>query len=234
MYNVYEIKIYPKHYFYFCYENELTVNKTVALVNLWGEFEEKHPEASIEDFFRYQLAHQRERVAATDTPMAGGTAPMHPNGQLLRLIGRVNKLNMVYAYAALDGTGVNQLEEFGLLMHISQAKNPRKTEIIYSNLMELSSGTDMLNRLKNRGFIREYDDTEDRRSKRVELTEEGLAVIAICRQRIGKLAGMMLHNMADDDIQLCIKLLKGVEQEFSARLPNDKGKAFEEVFKEVM
>ncbi|WP_198174906.1 MarR family winged helix-turn-helix transcriptional regulator [Spirosoma arboris] len=210
------------------------MNKTVALVNLWGEFEEKHPDASIEDFCRYQLIQQREAATATDKPMASGPLPMHPNGQLLRLIGRVNKLNMVYAYAALEGTGVNQLEEFGLLMHISQAKNPRKTEIIYSNLMELSSGTDMLNRLKSRGFIREYDDTEDRRSKRVELTEEGLAVIAICRQKISQLAGMMLHNMADDDIQLCIKLLKGVEQEFSARLPGDKGKKFDEIVREVM
>ena len=199
---------------------------------MWGAFEEKYPEGSIEDFCRYQLIHQRE--STTDKPLTSGPAPMHPNGQLLRLIGRVNKLNMIYAYAALAGTGVNQLEEFGLLMHIHQAKNPRKTEIIYSNLMELSSGTDMLNRLKSRGFIREYDDTEDRRSKRLELTAEGAVVIEVCRQRVGKLAAMMLHDMADDDIQLCIKLLKGVEQKFSALLPGHKGKKFEEIFQDIM
>lgn len=208
------------------------MNKTVALVNLWGAFEEKHPDGSIEDFCRYHLIHERENTPAE--PPSGGSAPMHPNGQLMRLIGRVNKLNTIYAYAALEGTGVNQLEEFGLLMHISQAKNPRKTEIIYSNLMELSSGTDMLNRLRSRGFIREYDDTEDRRSKRLELTAEGASVVNICRQKVGKLAAMMLHDMADDDIQLCIKLLKDVEQKFSSLLPGQKGKKFEEIFQKVM
>lgn len=207
------------------------MNKTVALVNLWGEFEEKYPDASIEDFCRYQLIHQRENVADKPT---GGIVPPQPSGSLMRLVGRINKLNMIYAYAALEGTGVNQLEEFGLMMHIQHAKNPRKTEIIYSNLMELSSGTDMLNRLKNRGFIREYEDTEDRRSKRLELTEEGTQALTICKVQIGKLAAMMLYDMADDDVQLCIKLLKGIDQKFSALLPGHKGKKFQEIFQEVM
>ena len=60
-----------------------------------------------------------------------------------------------------------------MLATIHPEKNPKKTEVIYANLFELSSGTDMLNRMKKRGLIKEYDDQVDKRSKRIELTPKG-------------------------------------------------------------
>ena len=73
----------------------------------------------------------------------------------MKLIGRISKLNLLYPNKALKGTGLNQIEEFGMLMTIKQEKNPRKIEVIYANLFEPSSGTDMRNRMKKRGSIKE-------------------------------------------------------------------------------
>lgn len=208
------------------------MNKTVALVNEWGNFEAKHPNGNIEDFCRYYLARQREEKIKG--PFVGEVVPPLKDGLLLKIIGRINKLNMFYANLALKGTGLNQVEEFGMLLTIKQEKNPKKTEIIYANLFELSSGTDMLNRLKKRGLIDEYDDKDDKRSKRIELTNEGIKVIEVCFPKIVKMAKMIMHDLTEDDKQLCIQLLKNIEIKYSALWPQHKGKLFDEVYESII
>lgn len=208
------------------------MDKTIELVNQWGAFVGKHPAGSIEDFCRHYLAHQQQKE--TKGVLVGGVIPAITDGLLLKIIGRISKLNMNYANLALEGTGLNQIEEFGILVTLQQDKNPKKTEVIYANLFELSSGTDMLARLKKRGLIREYDDAEDKRSKRIELTDKGAKVVDTCKARIFRNAAMLMNELTDDDKQLCIQLLKNVEIKFSALWPKHKGKKFDDIFIEVM
>jgi DNA-binding MarR family transcriptional regulator len=208
------------------------MNKTIKLVNEWGNFEAKHPDANIDDFCRHYLAsHQKPKVKG---PLTGGVVPPTSEGLLLKLMGRIHKLNMSYANNALEGTGLNQVEEFGMMLTIQQEKNPRKTDIIYANLFELSSGTDMLNRLKKRHLIKEYDDQDDKRSKRIELTPAGEKAIELCMIQMRKVAGMMTNDLSEDDKQLCIQLLKNIEIKFSGLWQQHKGKTFDEVYDNVM
>jgi DNA-binding MarR family transcriptional regulator len=208
------------------------MNKTVKLVNEWGDFEAKHPNANIDDFCRHYLAsHQQHKI---EGPLTGGVIPPTSEGLLLKMIGRIHKLNMSYANSALEGTGLNQVEEFGMLLTIQQEKNPRKTDIIYANLFELSSGTDMLNRLKKRNLIKEYDDEDDKRSKRIELTPAGEKAIELATMRMRKVAGMMTNDLSQDDKQLCIQLLKNIEIKFSGFWQLHKGRPFDEVYESVI
>lgn len=208
------------------------MNKTVALVNEWANFESVHPDGSLEEFCRHFLAHQQQKKEMGT--LVGGVVPTVLDGLLLKIIGRIAKLNLNYANMALKGTGLNQIEEFGVLLTIKQEKNPKKTEVIYANLFELSSGTDMLNRMMKRGLIKEYDDKEDKRAKRIEITVKGDKVVNECKSRIVKNATMLLHDMTDDDKRICIQLLKNVEIKFSALWPKHKGREFDEVYNEVV
>ncbi|GAA0558572.1 MarR family winged helix-turn-helix transcriptional regulator [Chitinophaga japonensis] len=208
------------------------MNKTVALVVEWGQFEQKHPDGSIEDFCRHYLARQEEKKQ--QGPLVGGVVPPFADGLLMKIIGRISKLNMSYANMALKETNLNQIEEFGMLFTIKQEKNPKKTEVIYANLFELSSGTDMLARLIKRGLVKEYDDLEDKRSKRLEITAKGEKEIETCYAKIRKVAGMMMHELSENDKELCIQLLKNIEVKFSALWQKHRGKKFSEVYKEVV
>lgn len=208
------------------------MNTTVELVTLWGEFEQKHPKGSIEEFCRHYLAHQqRKNIKGT---LVGGVVPALKDGLLMKIIGRISKLNMAYANLALKGTELNQIEEFGILQTIRKEKSPRKTEVIYANLFELSSGTDMLNRMKKRGLIKEYADRNDKRSKRIELTAKGEKVAASCMSKIERNAAMLMNDLTNDDKELCIQLLKNIEIKFSALWPTHKNEAFEEIYKALM
>jgi DNA-binding MarR family transcriptional regulator len=208
------------------------MEKTIELVNLWGDFARQHPAASIEDFCRHYLA-SRQRTEEKGV-LVGGVIPVISDGLLLKIIGRLGRLNMNYANVALQGTGVNQIEEFGMMLTIKQLKNPRKTEVIHDNLFEPSSGTDMLTRLRKRGLVKEYDDTEDRRSKRLEITAKGEKVIEAAQKMLYKNAIMIMRGLSEDDKQLCIQLLKNVEIKLSATWPKHRGKKFDEIYKDMM
>jgi DNA-binding MarR family transcriptional regulator len=208
------------------------MNKTVELVNNWGEFEQKYPNGNIEDFCRHYLASQQQKkIKGT---LVGGVVPSFNEGLLMKIIGRISKLNMAYANIALKGTELNQIEEFGILQTIKKEKNPKKTEVIYANLFELSSGTDMLNRMKKRGLIKEYADKEDKRSKRIELTPKGEKTAATCSEKIGKNAIMLMKDLDDDAKDLCIQLLKNIEIKFSSLWQKHKGKEFDDIYEELM
>ncbi|SEW53031.1 DNA-binding transcriptional regulator, MarR family [Chitinophaga arvensicola] len=222
----------PEYFFYYCYESKIySMNKAVELITEWGAFDDQHPEGSIEDFCRHYLAHQKERKPV---PPEGRFLPVHSDGVLMRIIGRIFKLHTIYTVAALDGTGINTIDEYSLLNTVAQVGEPRKTEAIYAALQELSTGTDKLNRLKKLGYLTEYDDKDDKRSKRLKVTPKGEKVLIQCRRRISQLAEMMFHDMADDDRKLCIQLLKGVETKFSSIWQSHKGKDFEEIYGEVL
>jgi DNA-binding MarR family transcriptional regulator len=208
------------------------MNKTVALVNEWAKYEAKYPGGDVADFCRYFLAHQNKKEVKG--ALVGGVIPTVTDGLLLKIMGRISKLNQLYAAKALSGTGLTQIEEFGILVNIKQNVNPRKSDVIYANLFELSSGTDTLKRLQIRGLVREYVDMEDKRSKRLELTARGEAAFEQCHDRIVKNARMILHDLEDDDKNLCIQILKGVEVKFSKLWPQHKSKQFEEVHGSVV
>ena len=208
------------------------MNKTIELVNLWGAFEEQHPNGSIDDFCRYQLSHQKEKIK--EGKEERGLLPQSTDTILMRLLSRIVKLHAIYTVAALEGTGLHQVEEFTLLNTIKFLKEPRKTEVIYTCLQELSTGTDMLNRLKKNGLFTESDDKDDRRSKRLKLTEAGEEALEKSQQRIKQLAEVMLHDMSANDKKLCLQLLKGVEEKFTGLWQGHKGRAFGEIYGEMV
>ncbi len=208
------------------------MNKTVELVNAWGAFEAQHPESSIADFCRYYLNQQQE--APLPRELTGGLQPDKPEALLSKIMGRIVRLHQLYGRLALEGTGIGQFEEFALLNAIQQLKEPRKSEVIYATIYEMSTGTDLLNRLRKNGYITELADAADRRSKRVKITAKGEKVLQGSKKRLGQLVGMMLRDLSPDSILLCIQLLKNVELKFSARWPEDKGRSFDEIYTNVM
>lgn len=208
------------------------MEKTIELVNLWAAFYRQYPQATIDDFCRHHLAHEKKKANKTKLP-GGGFLPTTVDGNLMRLIGRIIKLHSIYSSVALLETELKSIEEFSLLHLIYHLKEPRKTEAIYTGLYELSTGTDMLYRLKKLGYLNEYDDKEDKRSKRLKVTPKGEKVLKVSKERIMKLAEMMFFDLSEDDKLLCFQLLKSVEVKFAGIWQTHKNKGFEEIYKEM-
>jgi DNA-binding MarR family transcriptional regulator len=205
------------------------MNQTVELVRLWGEYEQKNPGATIEGFCRSQLTGAIKKGRSVQPEWQ-----LHPdlNGALIKLISRIGKFQEIYANKALDGTGLDQIEEFGVMVTIFNLKNPIKSEAIFSNMLELSSGTNILIRLKNKDLISEYDDAEDKRVKRLQLTPRGEKVLIEAKQQMLRVVAMLTQGLTDDDKQLCLQILTPINTRFSPLIQKQKNRTFEEVYEE--
>jgi DNA-binding MarR family transcriptional regulator len=207
------------------------MNKTVELVTTWTQFEEKHSGASLEDFYRYCLALNRE--SANIDNLFDGEVPPRPDIVITKLLDRIARLHMIYMHIAMKGMKISHFEEFSLLSAIANLKTPRKTEVIYHTINELSTGLNLLGGMKKRGYIVEQDDPDDKRSKRLMLTPRGKKVLEDCYARFSKIPELLFMEMPRDDIELCIQLLKNIDSKFSKLWQQHKSKSFDQVYKSI-
>jgi len=207
------------------------MNKTVELVAAWGEFEENHPNSEIEDFCLYYLSAKRKKENSREL-FNGLVIPM-PQATLSKLLGWITRLGNEYAQKALADVEVSHYDDFLMLNAVSALKEPKKTEAIYFNFIELSTGLNLLANLKNQGYIIEYDDPNDKRSKRVKLTGKGTQALNECYIQLRKVAALLFNDLTGEDIELCILLLKNIEIKFSSLWPRHKCLSFDEAYKEI-
>ncbi|MEO7215447.1 hypothetical protein [Mucilaginibacter sp.] len=86
--------------------------------------------------------------------------------------------------------------------------------------------------MKKKGLVTEFDDEQDKRVKRLKVTAKGEQTLMKAKDRVLKVANMMLHDMSDDDKRLCLQLLKPVNSRFSGMYQKQKNKPFEDIYQE--
>jgi len=200
------------------------MNKTVDLVNKWGEYEATHPKATIDEFCRFYITNTREKQKKNK--VLDGNIPPDDYSTMAKMVGRLSKLHATYALIGLKECGLNSLDEFLYLNSIGNLIKPRKTEVINNNFNELSSGLLILGRLKNKGLIHEEENIEDKRSKRLTLSKKGNAILKECYKNMALINEKFFGDIPKDDVKLCTQLLSSLEAEFASRWVADKGKSF--------
>ena len=204
------------------------MNKTVQLVNEWAAYEAQYPDAELEDFCRHYLTRRRsERTAA---PFGGQGMPPTPQSILLKLLGRIVSVLAVYSKKAMQGVSISYPDAFPLLNSAWQMGEASKSDIIHQNIIEFSTGIDMLNRLNRDGLISERPDPNDGRSKLVQITPKGKDVLFEIFGRFHRIGELVLQDLPEEDVLLCIQLLKGVENKQWKICAETKALGFEEIF----
>lgn len=115
-------------------------------------------------------------------------------------------LNGLYRFArhyvkkALVSTDIKTLEEFGFLASLIKTPGLLKSELIKLQLLEISSGTEVLRRLIQSAYIEEIADLNDRRSKRLFLTQKGRDTIIEAFAEMYKAAKIVRGNLTNDEL----------------------------------
>jgi predicted transcriptional regulator len=205
------------------------MNKTVDLVSRWAEYETIYPNATIDDFCHFYIISKREKEK--NDKILDGNIPPDSYSIAAKMFGRISKLHSSYAIKGLKDCGLKSLEEFLYLNSIGNLGNPKKTEVIYNNFNELSSGLLIIERLKNRGLINEEENNEDKRSKRMKLTKKGTAILKDCYKNMAVINEQFFGDIPKADVELCVKLLSSLEVKFASTWLTDKEKSFSELIK---
>jgi hypothetical protein len=200
------------------------MNKTVELVRLWGEYETTHPTDGIEQFCRFLLLKEKQQKGKLG--FAKSAMPDQPASVLAKMLGRLGRLLNNYAGIALRQCGLSSFEDFFYLNDIAVNDHPKKTEVIYANFNELSSGLLILDRLIRAGLVVEKPDNKDKRLKRLTITKKGTAVLGECYAKLNRINATIFEGMPEEDMLLCIQLLSPTESRISTKWIQEKRKSF--------
>ncbi len=93
------------------------------------------------------------------------------------LLWRLNKFARHYSKPVFVAAGLGGSDEFAILSHVDYKKECTKKVAIGGNLLELTTGTDIIKRLIAKKLLREKSNPEDRREKLLSVTAKGEAVL---------------------------------------------------------
>lgn len=205
-------------------------NKTVELVNRWHEYQQTHNNATLTDFFRYSLMTEEQNPSLKEEDQY---AKIPLEARLSRCIGRVYRFQSMYARKALGELDFKNLDDFLYLNVISRMGNPKKSEVIYENISEFSSGTEIIKRLIRLGLVKESEDTKDRRSKRLMVTPKGKKMLMKCYEKMRDISSMGLSILSDNDKELAFSLLHQVDTLHTDIYEKVRNKNIDEIKQEI-
>ena len=114
----------------------------------------------------------------------------------------------IYIKKALKDSPIQTADEFSFLITLMTYESMTKTELITNQVMEKTSGTEVIKRLLKQELIREFADPDDRRSVRVAITEKGRKELTATFPGMNMVAKIVIGNLSKPEIKTLYYLLK--------------------------
>jgi len=209
----------------------------------------------IEQLFAFDAAHQGEK-SYTFSDFVGylNAKEEKPKGDLREIGGKeeaeVIKLHddvqseigifitLMFRYAkmyikkALSESVLQTADEFSFLIHLMSYESLTKTELINKQVLEKTSGTEVIKRLLNLNLIREFADEKDKRSVRVAITDMGRKEIIALLPKMHLVSQIVVGNLSINEIHTLAYLLKKLDFYHHDIFINQRNTSLEELLKE--
>lgn len=130
------------------------------------------------------------------------------NARISALLTRMNRFASFYTKKAFHDLEITNVNEFSILACIQGLGTPTKTEVAHFNLLEKTTGTEMMKRLIKLGFIEEFDDENDKRSKRVKITPKGNTIMETAVRQLWELSEIVVGNLTDGQKHELVSMLE--------------------------
>lgn len=127
------------------------------------------------------------------------------------LIVLMNRYAKGYIKKALRESKLQTPDEFSFLITLMTYKSLKKSELITRQVMEKTSGTEVIRRLVNKGLLIEAPDENDKRSVRVAVTESGRDEILSILPLMSKVSEIIVGNLSDEEINTLAYLLRKLD-----------------------
>lgn len=193
------------------------IKKLIELINLWDKFlMNNYPD--INNFAKWILKEDTNNTTLNFNNkkiinIEDLTDKYSENFQFLSalLIFRLSKFIKIYTKELLHNSNLSSIDEFSFLAMIDQMKNPSKKDLCKINLTEFTTGMDIIKRLENKGYAEEITDKNDKRTKRMKITNIGKEILNSTYNKLRNLNIDILGNLNQDERQIIIKLLKSLD-----------------------
>ena len=134
--------------------------------------------------------------------------PPNNDGLISMYFGFMANYAAFYARRIFRQLDLYSLTDWAFLATLRQEEPMTKSALIKRNILEKSTGTEVLKRLKSQGFIEEMPNPEDRRVKWVQLSEKGREMIAEANAFILPMGNVIAGDLTPVEKQELLKLLQ--------------------------
>lgn len=191
----------------------------IQLVNYVFDFEADMPdqeEYTLEDFIGYMNSQSSPATAAIRK--IGGDQEkwieeehVTQQSDIAVLIVLMNRYTKLYFKKALKSSIIQTVDEFSFLITLMTFESLTKTELITKQVMEKTSGTEVIKRLLAQELLMEFADPVDKRSVRVAITDKGRNEIINILPNMGLVSKVVIGNLNQSETNTLGYLLKKLD-----------------------
>jgi DNA-binding MarR family transcriptional regulator len=157
----------------------------LPLIELWESFRKKNKSGDLQEFAEFLLKATTKKEPMKSAKWATAQANQYFEKQTKNfgfedstpfaatLIWRLYKFIKLYNKNILQEAGLHSHDEFAILISIQTHQTIAKKVVITENLLELTTGTDIINRLIKNKLITEKINPDDKRQRMLNLTSKG-------------------------------------------------------------
>lgn len=149
--------------------------------------------------------------------------------ELVVLLTLMFKYAKQYIKKGLYNSELQTADDFSYLIVLLTYPSLTKMELIQKNVMEKTSGMEVIKRLQRYGMLEQFDDEMDKRSKRVKITEKGKVEIFRLLPEMSKISSIVSGNLTDSEKLTLSFLLKKLDQFHNEIYLNEKGLSIDEL-----
>ncbi len=139
----------------------------------------------------------------------------------------------VYLKKALKDSRIQGPDEFSFLVTLLSHDTLSKKELIDIQVMEKTSGMEIINRLIKKGFAQQFQDENDRRSKIVQITEEGKKEIISVLPQMNLVSKIVAGNLTMQEQGILIHLMRKLDKFHNQIYMNEKDKDLETLLNKI-
>lgn len=196
-------------------------------------YEKAYPKQQNPQHFAVWLARQsanKQQVASRKTSDGNEKSDSAEIGTLLVFL---NRYARNYAKKALEGSALGSMDEFVYLAILLEAGAQTKSELIYRNRHEKPTGMEIIRRLLAAGLVVQSDDPNDRRSKQLQITENGQALVKQVVEKMDFVTELLTGNLNSAEKLLLLQILDKLEDFHQFIQAKTKGGDFAETVRIV-
>ena len=182
------------------------MDKIIALLQHWQSYQ---GQGFPEDLSRFGVwLHYATLPNEEDDRTPGEVLQSDENSQIGYHLGELIGFTEHWTKLAFRDLPITGWTDFGILKAVEFGENPTKKEIAVQAIAEQSTIFEAIKRLQKNGLLDEIQDEEDKRVRRVKMTDKGKTIINNATRKAIHLSRLLVADLLPDEKSVLIKMLK--------------------------
>ena len=172
------------------------LHELLDLVERYEEFR-GNAEQSMSNFLRF-ADQTLEQQTNSEEPKVGMGGHAYLNAMIARDISFVYRYMRYFVRKAIKDTPLQTIDEYSYLITLMAKGEMTKTELNNYNVVEKTSGSEIIRRLLKSGLISQTRNLQDRRSLLLSITPKGREVVKELLPRMQQSSDLLLRDLSWD------------------------------------